>query len=80
MKALLIAIALLALLWVSNVTADGPVEDPVIPQQRQYPGAYIEIVKSEQRLRLRHGDIVYKEYPIAFGRGDPGSKERLGDS
>ena len=44
-----------------------------------YPGAYIEVIKSEQLLRVRRGDVTYREYPIAHGRGDRGAKEILGD-
>lgn len=54
-------------------TAAAPAPHPA------YPGAYVEISKSEQALRLRRGKIVYKEYPIAFGRGDRGAKEIVGD-
>ena len=79
MKALLSAIFLSSLLVPVNALADGLPDETVAVKYQPYPGAYIEIVKSEQRLRLKHGDTVFKEYPIAFGRGDRGSKERLGD-
>lgn len=76
-------ILFLAFVFVSSyspieVMADGLFEDTVAFSGR-HPGTYVEVLKSEQILRLRHGDNIFKEFPIAFGRGDRGPKERLGD-
>ena len=76
-------ILFLALVLVSSYSpidalADGLFEDTVA-LSGSHPGTYIEVLKSEQILRLRHGDKIFKEFPIAFGRGDRGPKERLGD-
>ena len=79
MKVQFFAIFLSSLLLSTVTLADGSPDDTLTVNHQRYPGAYIEIIKSEQRLRLKHGDTVFKEYPIAFGRGDRGSKERLGD-
>lgn len=73
-------VGLVTLLVIGGVHADGVIEAPTTtPPEPKYPGAYIEIIKSEQLLRVRRGDITYREYPIAHGRGDRGAKEILGD-
>ena len=59
--------------------ADGVLAEPSNQYSSRRVEAYIEVLKSEQILRLRHGDKIFKEFPIAFGRGDRGPKERLGD-
>lgn len=78
MLALLFAAAIITAHLPLAATADGLFEDTVAFSGR-LPGTYIEVLKSEQVLRLRHGEKVFKEFPIAFGRGDRGPKERLGD-
>lgn len=73
-------LALICLLWIGAASGDGVIETPsVSAEQPTYPGAYIEIIKSEQLLRVRRGDVTYREYAIAHGRGDRGAKEILGD-
>jgi len=54
--------------------------DGVIDDVAYHPRLYVEIDKSDQRLRLRHGDTTFREYPIAFGRGGRGEKTQLGDN
>ena len=78
MPVLLFAVAILTAHLPLEAAADGLFEDTVAFSGR-LPGTYIEVLKSEQVLRLRHGENVFKEFPIAFGRGDRGPKERLGD-
>ena len=78
MPVLLFAVAILTAHLPLEGAADGLFEDTVAFSGR-LPGTYIEVLKSEQVLRLRHGENVFKEFPIAFGRGDRGPKERLGD-
>ena len=78
MPVLLFAVAILTAHLPLEAAADGLFEDTVAFSGR-LPGTYIEVLKSEQVLRLRHGENVFREFPIAFGRGDRGPKERLGD-
>ena len=71
---------LLAAVYASFASADGDITASSLEANTpSYPGAYIEIIKSEQLLRVRRGDVTYREYPIAHGRGDRGAKEILGD-
>ena len=79
MPVLLFAVAILTAHLPLDAAADGLFEETVAFSGR-LPGTYIEVLKSEQVLRLRHGEKVYKEFPIAFGRGDRGPKEKLGDN
>lgn len=74
------ALGLLCFVLATAADADGFVDTPeAAVDAPTYPGAYIEIIKSEQLLRVRRGDVTYREYPIAHGRGDKGAKEILGD-
>ncbi len=59
-------------LWLAPVAADG-IDDvgDVLP--------HIEIVKSERVLRIKFNDEVYRQFPIAVGRGGPGDKQLTGD-
>ena len=79
MQVLIFAIVAIFVQFSSAATADGLFEDSV-PLTSRVPGMYIEVLKSDQILRLRHGTDVFREYPIAFGRGDRGPKERIGDN
>jgi len=40
---------------------------------------YLEIDKSDRSLRVRHADKTYRQFRVAWGRGGPGAKQRLGD-
>ena len=71
MPVLLFAVAILTAHLPIEAAADGLFEDTVAFSGR-LPGTYIEVLKSEQVLRLRHGENVFREFPIAFGRGDQG--------
>jgi murein L,D-transpeptidase YafK len=75
------ALAAVSLLFSFCALSDGMVDSETVPQPVTvaYPGAYIEIIKSEQLMRIRKGDKTYREYPMAYGRGDRGAKEVLGD-
>lgn len=72
---LLRAAAIFALLMlIGGVAAADGIEDvgDVLP--------HIEIVKSERVLRIKFDDKVYREFPIAVGRGGPGDKQFTGDN
>jgi len=41
---------------------------------------YIEIDKSDRMLRIKFDDEIYRQFPIATGRGGPGDKLLTGDN
>ena len=58
----------------ADLYADG-VDFQVTPD-RPY---YLEIDKSERLLRVKFAGNTYKQYHIAYGRGEAGGKQLLGD-
>ena len=70
---LALALQFIGILAPSTLQADG------FASIDGYHRYYLEIDKSERRLRVRHDDVIYREYAIASGRGGPGEKQRLGD-
>ena len=41
---------------------------------------HLEIDKSARLLQIKFNDEVYRQFPIAIGRGGPGDKQRTGDN
>ena len=41
---------------------------------------HIEVHRQDKRLLLLKGDEVVRSYHVAFGRGGPGAKRRMGDN
>ncbi len=58
----------------SDSSADG-IENLATPD-RPY---YLEIDKSERLLKVKHAGETYRQFHVAYGRGGPGDKQRLGD-
>jgi murein L,D-transpeptidase YafK len=44
------------------------------------PPYRIEVLKSRRVLRLMHADKIFRQFPVAWGRGGPGDKEKFGDN
>lgn len=59
--------------WLTRAQADGiDAVGDVLP--------HIEVVKSERVLRIKFQDEIYREFPVAVGRGGPGDKQLTGDN
>lgn len=65
--------------FVALITGSGPaVADGIDDVGDVVP--HIEIDKSERVLRIKFNDKVYRQFPVAVGRGGPGDKQFTGDN
>lgn len=55
----------------------GAIAAPTTPVEQDFR---IEVSKSANELLVRQGDHVVKRFRIAYGKGGPGKKQRLGDN
>jgi len=70
LPALILAAALLFPAFADGVD-DGPVT----------PAPYlVEISKSERVLRIKHANETFRQFPVSWGRGGPGDKQKYGDN